>query len=153
MKYINLYTRTLIFLLLGITLTGCDDNELGEIQRETLYNLTSVTWFNEDYGRYPNGREYYSCQYWDFYDDGTGVWDTYLEVEGYVPEETRTYFVWDFTTENFAVIALDIDGSGMEYWMIDHLSPGRFSNSVFNMDPVYYPSAPLYRQTFYALAE
>lgn len=153
MKRLFASTRPFIFLLSLLFLSSCEDDDLGEIQSDVFYNLTSVTWFSEENGYDYYGQPMYYCEYWDFYGDGTGVWDTYQEVEGYEPEQHRYYFDWDFTTDNFAVIGLYIHGLGTEYWQIAQLTPYTFSSYASNLDPVFNPGVPSTYQTFYALEE
>lgn len=154
MSKIKTLSCALAILSSVLLFTSCtDDDDFGDIQSEIFYNLTSVTWFAEDSGYDYYDREFYSCEYWDFYSDGTGVYDTYLEVAGYPPEKNRYYFDWDFTTDNFAVIGIYMHGSGTEFWQIYDLTPYQFSSYVSNLDPVYNPGVPSMFQKLYALEE
>lgn len=144
-------TKKILYVLFSVMLasvmTGCasDDDTYGDI----YYTLTSYTWGAEDYGLTPDGRDYYAAEYWDFYQDGSGMCEYYYEVNGYPAEQTRNYFYWDFYTDDYSVIAIDFS-NGSEFWTIDRLGPSRFSSYVSTTDP-FYPGAESYYQTLYAM--
>lgn len=153
MNKTKLLSCAIMLLSSVILLSSCTDDEFGDMQDEIYTNLTSVTWFADESGLDYYGREYYSAEYWDFYGDGSGIYDTYSEVAGFPPEQHRYYFDWAFTTDNFAVIEIYMHGSGTEFWQIYDLTPFRFSSYISNLDPVYNPGVPSTFQTLYALEE
>lgn len=144
---------SLLIILTAILPTSCTDDDMYDLQGDIFLNLTSTTWITENEGRYSNGIYFYSCDYWDFYGDGTGSWQYYYEENGQPVQETRTYFDWDFTPEDYMVILLYIPGSGHEYWMIDQLTPYRFSSYVSEFDPNYVPDPDYYYQELWALSD
>lgn len=147
-------SRAAIYLLAIVTLplflTSCEDDD--NIENDIYYNLTSTTWYAEAGGFYPDGQEYYSSDYWDFYGDGEGVWESYYEDDIYGSQQQTRYFQWDFSPYDPTVIHLYIQGVGHEYWAIDQLSPFKFSSYVTTYDPYYYPDAEYSYQTLYSLA-
>lgn len=144
----------LISLLMLLAVTGCDDNDnYGGYREELFFNLTSRTWFADQTEFDEFRHEYYTASYWDFYDNGTGVWDVYTEVDGFNSQQTRNYFSWAFTDESCSVIALNFQNHGIEYWTIDRMTPDFFSSYVSEFDPYYYPETPYYYQEFRALRD
>ena len=144
---------SLLIILTAILPTSCTDDDMYDLQGDIFLNLTSTTWITENEGKYSNGIYFYSCDYWDFYGDGTGSWQYYYEENGQPVQETRTYFDWDFTPEDYMVIHLYIPGSGHEYWMIDQLTPYGFSSYVSEFDPNYVPDPDYYYQELWALSD
>ncbi|WP_300504726.1 hypothetical protein [uncultured Duncaniella sp.] len=144
---------TLTLLIAIILPSSCQDDDMFDDRGDIFMNLTSVTWFTETSGRLPDRREFYACDYWDFFGDGTGVWESYYEEEGFPPRELRCYFDWDFTPEDYSIISLYIPGVGEEYWMIDRLTPTIFSAYVSQFDPNYTPDPPHDYQILYALQD
>lgn len=147
-RYSSTAITFIMLMALPLLLTSCDDDDNG-IEGDIYYNLTSVTWYAEDGGYYPDGQEFYSSDYWDFYGDGEGVWESYLE-DGYGTQHQTRYFQWDFSPYDPTVIHLYIEGVGHEYWAIDIMTPYRFSSYVSYYDPYYYPEAEYSYQTLYA---
>lgn len=145
--------RTLALMMSLLPLLSCTDDEFGDMNDDVFYNLTSVTWFDENYGVLPDRREFSEFNYWDFYTDGTGVWEYYYQEDGYDMQQQRYYFDWEFTPEDFGIIHLYIQGVGDEFWMIDELTPYRFSSYVSQDDPNYVADPPYVYQSLKALIE
>ena len=144
--------RTLLLVVALLPFSSCTDDDF-DMNDDAFYNLTSVTWFDEYYGVLPDRREFSESIYWDFYADGTCVWDHYYQEEGYDAQQQRYYFDWDFTPEDFGIIHLYIPGVGDEFWMIDELTPYRFSSYVSEYDPNYVADPPYTYQRLKALIE
>ena len=61
-------------------------------------------------------------------------------LEGVQNEIERTYyFQWAFTTQNFSVICMDIQESGICYWLIEKLTSTQLDVIQALEDPVLHP--------------
>lgn len=118
---------------------------------QIYYNLTSVTWYGEQTYYDGYGRPCLDMSYWDFYGDGTGMLETYTEIQGIPSGQNRVYFSWDFTDGSYSVIALAFPNGGFEYWSIDNLTSGYFASFVSELDPYYYPNTDYFYQELRAV--
>lgn len=130
--------------VIGFALQSCSPDD--DYRDMTSINLTSVTWFAE--AEFPDR---YSCEYWDFYPDGTGEYELYTEYPDGSHDDSVYNFVWDFADYDFTSLAINISGFGWEYWIIDRLTPDRLGVYISDSDPMYYPDIDAYYQNFYAL--
>ena len=95
-------------------MAGCEQSSkpLEGVQNEIVNNLTSSSWLHT-MSRFPS-------------------------KDGQVDERTY-YFQWAFTTQNFSVICMDIQESGICYWLIEKLTSTQLDVIQALEDPVLHP--------------
>ncbi|MBO5455611.1 MAG: hypothetical protein J6A20_03770 [Muribaculaceae bacterium] len=133
----------LLAVVIGIALQGCSPDD--DYRDMASINLTSTTWYAE--AEFPDR---FSCEYWDFYPDGSGEYELYTEYANGAYENNVYYFTWE-PDYDFSTIAIYMDGFGWEYWIIDRLTPDHLGVYISDSDPMYYPDIDTYYQNFYAL--
>lgn len=134
----------LLAVILGMICGSCSPDD--DYRDSTLVNLTSATWFAD--ATFPDR---YSAEYWDFYPDGTGEYELYTEYPDGTYDDIVYPFYWEFADASFSSLAINVQGYGWEYWIIDLLTPGDLGVYISDSDPSYYPDIEAYYQQFYAI--
>lgn len=91
-------------------------------QNEIVTNLTSSAWEHTVVDELPDGSAYESSETWIFHKTGKGSHKIRFKSQDGQIDERTYYFQWAFTTQNFSVICMDIQESGICYWQIVDLT-------------------------------
>ncbi|MCC8115339.1 MAG: hypothetical protein LIP03_15370 [Bacteroidales bacterium] len=131
-------------LLLAVMggLASCDTRAsyLEDDQIRILSLLTAHEWVDNQVGNLPNGTMYISTSTWKFNSNCKGSYVIQAQTNDDEPILAVIYFDWAFTTPNYAVICLYLQGSGEQYWLINELTSSVLDVTVTQHDPVYYPN-------------
>lgn len=143
--------RLLIITFLPL-MVSCErfTSPLEGVQNETIINLTSYVWINEVKEYLPDSTIYESYETWSFNRTGQGTHKVkFLNVNGQIDERIY-YFQWGFTTQNFTVIYMDIQFSGVTFWQINKITPFVLEVIASSVDPVMYPDCEKKYLSFYS---
>lgn len=132
--------RFLSIMLLPL-MASCDQTSkpLEGVQNEIVTNLTSYSWVRTVIEDIPNASAYESSETWIFHKSGKGSHKISFKSENEQLDERVYYFQWAFTTQNFAVICMDIQESGICYWQINNITPTQLDVVSAPDDPVLHP--------------
>ncbi len=113
---------------------------LEDDQIRILSLLTAHEWVENQAETLSNGAMYTSTSTWKFNSNCKGSYVIESQANDDELITTVIYFDWVFTTPNYAVICLYLQGSGEQYWLINELSSSVLDVTVTQHDPVYYPN-------------
>ena len=116
-------------------MAGCEQSPkpLEGVQNEIVNNLTSSSWIHTVVEELPDGSTSESSETWIFQKTGK------VQTKGGQVDERTYYFQWAFTTQNFSVICMDIQESGICYWLIEKLTSTQLDVIQALEDPVLHP--------------
>lgn len=132
--------RFLSLILLPL-MVSCEQSSkpLEGVQNDIVTNLTSSSWVRTIIEDMPDASTYESFETWIFHRSGKGSHKVSFKYENEKTDERIYYFQWAFTTQNFAVICMDIQESGICYWQINNITPTQLDVISAPDDPVLHP--------------
>lgn len=122
-------------------MVGCEQSTqpLESVYNDVINNLTSSSWTNIQIEDSPDGSINTSSEIWTFYKTGKGSHKVIFQNNKDFFKEDIYYFQWAFTTQNYSVICMDIQKSGLLYWQIVKISSDYLEIIQAINDPVLYP--------------
>ncbi len=130
-----------IIIILFLLMAGCEQSSkpLEGVQNEIVNNLTSSSWIHTVVEELPDGSTSESSETWIFQKTGKGSHKIRFQSKDGQVDERTYYFQWAFTTQNFSVICMDIQESGICYWLIEKLTSTQLDVIQALEDPVLHP--------------